>query len=526
MKIKTCKPTYLACLVATLPLVMAGCTSSGSSAQRVDLSTQFNADNNVVEAKDGWTLVWNDEFNGDSIDTTKWKHEVNCWGGGNKEQQCYVDSKRNSYVSNGFLTIRAIKQRTTGPATPEDWGNYGQQTSSLPYSSARLRTKDLAEWTYGRFDIRAKLPQGQGTWPAIWMLPTDYVYGGWAASGEIDIMEAVNLHTTYTDDEQKTRKENRIHGTLHFGKNWPNNVSSGVGYDFGNENINPADDFHTYSIEWEQGEIRWYVDDIHYATQTQDGWWTHYQNEDKAWVSGPSDAPFNQRFHLLLNLAIGGSWAGETNHKGIDPTLDHADMLIDYVRVYQCSADINTGKGCASKISQSAEHTSGVDEPPLTFKKIDLNAATLPIMEGTTLNDSFHLNGWDDSNNDVRAVTKEGFDIQIIGAGNAYTEALGGPIDMSNFKQGELSFDLMIDAIDADGLTVKMDSGWPNVAPIHLTKQALPANKQWKTIRIKVSDFVNASATFNLASVVNPVVFEPLNGKNIHFKVKNIHFSK
>ena len=526
MKITLLKPKTLACLFTSLPLLITGCSSSNETASWVDQSAQFTAQSNIVTEKDGWKLIWNDEFTGSEIDTSKWGYEINCWGGGNNEKQCYVDSDKNSFVSNGFLTIRAIKETTTGPATPKDWGNYGQQNASLPYSSARLRTKDLAEWKYGRFDIRAKLPQGQGTWPAIWMLPTDYVYGGWAASGEIDIMEAVNLHTTYVDDNGETRQENRVHGTLHFGKNWPNNVSAGVGYDFGDDNINPADDFHTYSIEWEQGEIRWYVDDVHYATQTQEGWWTHYQDESKTWVSGPTDAPFNQDFHLLLNLAIGGSWAGETNDTGIDSTLDHAEMLVDYVRVYQCSVDTETGKGCTSKVSESAEQVKGVDEPSLTFKKLDLSASMLTIMQDTELDQSFHLNGWDDNGNDVRAVTNEGFDIQIVGAGNAYTEVLGGPIDMSEFKNGELTFDIMIENIDADGLTVKMDSGWPNVSALHIQKQDLPSLHQWKTISFNVSDFIEASSAFNIANIVNPVVFEPLNGKNIHFKVKNIQFIK
>jgi beta-glucanase (GH16 family) len=527
MKITSIKPHYLAaCFFTALPLLTTSCTSSSNSAQFIDQSTRFTSDNNVVKNKDGWTLIWNDEFNGKEIDRTKWQHEINCWGGGNQEQQCYVDKARNAFVENGFLTIRAIRERTSGPAVPEDWDNYGQQKTSLPFSSARLRTKNLADWKYGRFDIRAKLPQGQGTWPAIWMLPTNYVYGGWAASGEIDIMEAVNLHTNYTDDSGNLHKENRVHGTLHFGKNWPNNVSSGVAYDFGDNTINPADDFHTYSIEWEQGEIRWYVDNLHYATQTEDGWWTHYQDKDKKWVSGPSDAPFNQPFHLLLNLAMGGGWAGTTNDTGIDPALNYADMLIDYVRVYQCDADKNSGKGCASHLNESATKNQGVEEPSLTFKKLNLNANILSIMDGHTLNSSFNLNGWDDSNNDTRTASNDGLDITIVGAGNAYIEALGGEINMSTFKHGELTFDLMTEEINADGIIVKMDSGWPNVAALNIDKKDLPQAKQWKNYRFKIDDFITASAAFNITAVVNPVVFEPLNGKQVHFKVKNIQFTK
>lgn len=539
MTLNTIKPKTLACFITALPLLVAGCSSTDIA----DQSTQFTPDTTVLQSKDGWELVWNDEFEGDKIDLNKWRHEINCWGGGNQEQQCYTKSKRNSFVSNGFLTIRALKQMSTGSAVPEDWDGYNVAKATLPYSSARLRTKNRGDWKYGRFEVRAKLPQGQGTWPAIWMLPTDFVYGGWAASGEIDIMEAVNLHTTYKDSDADNiadakdqassdqssdgiKSENRVHGTLHFGKNWPKNVSSGVSYDFGDENINPADDFHTYAIEWEKGEIRWYVDDVHYATQTQDGWWTHYKDENDQLQSGPDDAPFNQKFHMLLNLAIGGGWAANVNHKGIDPALEHADMLVDYVRVYQCGKDKETGKGCASHISANATHNSGVEEPPLLVKEVDLTAATLNIMPSTRLDESFHLSGWDDSDNDSRSITADGLDIMIKGAGNAYTESLSGALDMSSFEHGELIFDLQVVTADADGVAVKMDSGWPNVASLTIANQDLPQGDAWKSFHFKVADFIAANPAFNIANVLNPVVFEGINNNQLHIKVKNIRFVK
>ena len=522
MTLKILKPNYLACMFGALPLILAGCGSTIDTSKVVDQSALFASDNNVVQSKDGWELVWNDEFDGTKIDKTKWEHENNCWGGGNQEQQCYVEDDKNSFVSNGFLTIRALKGWTRGPAVPLEHKGHKTQKASLPYSSARLRTKNLGDWKYGRFEVRAKLPQGQGTWPAIWMLPTDFVYGGWAASGEIDIMEAVNLHTTYKADNGETKKENRVHGTLHFGKNWPNNVSSGVSYDFGDKN--PADNLHTYAIEWEKGEMRWYIDDVHYATQTMDGWWTHYKDENGEPQSGPADAPFNQKFHMLLNVALGGAWAANANDKGINPDMLHADMLVDYVRVYQCSKNPATGKGCASHVSDTATHSKGVDEPPLVFKKIDLNAATLSVMRGTELDESFLLNGWDDKHNDSRSVAADGLDIKIVGAGNAYIEAPGGALDMSNFKDGELLFDMKVLSGDAEGVIVKMDSGWPNVAA--LTTKDLGQTGMWNSYRFKIKDFIDASSAFNIKSVVNPVVFEPLNANEMHVKVKNVRFVK
>ena len=139
----------------------------------------------------GWQLVWQDEFNGSSIDQTKWSLEQNCWGGGNDELQCYTANLANASVQNGVLHIVAHRETFSGPAIHEDSADYlTLPAKTLPYTSARLRSKNKGDWRYGRFEIRARLPKGQGTWPAIWMLPTDQFYGTWPLSGEIDIMEA------------------------------------------------------------------------------------------------------------------------------------------------------------------------------------------------------------------------------------------------------------------------------------------------------------------------------------------------
>lgn len=308
----------------------------------------------------GWQLAWNDEFDGTVIDDSKWAFEVNCWGGGNNEKQCYVDDPDNAFVDDGILHIKAIREAVEGAVYNPDSPDYDpNETQAQEFTSARLRSispLDYSQgegfnfrndWQYGRFEIRAKLPSGQGTWPAVWMLPTDWAYGGWAASGEIDIMEAVNLKADRMV-EGVAVPENRVHGTLHYGTNWPNNVYSGVEYDFGDTSVNPADDFHVYTIEWEQGEMRWFIDGEHYATQTQDGWYTHYQAETGDWVEGSEDAPYNRPFHLILNLAMGGNWAANVNEGGIDPDLNEAELLIDYVRVYQCKDD-STGVSCGSE---------------------------------------------------------------------------------------------------------------------------------------------------------------------------------
>lgn len=214
----------------------------------------------------------------------------------NNELQYYTDRTENSYVANGSLVLVAREERFTGEDGTRD------------YTSARLRTKYKGDWRYGRVEVRARLPEGQGLWPAIWMLPTDDIYGGWAASGEIDLMEAVNLNSG---------GGNEAHGTLHYGGEWPNNTYSGQAF---TPSSSVVHEFHDYAIEWEPGEIRWYVDGIHYQTLTE--WWT---------ANGDYPAPFDQRFHLILNVAVGGDWPGSPDASTVLPQT----MEVDYVRVYQ-----------------------------------------------------------------------------------------------------------------------------------------------------------------------------------------------
>ena len=327
---------------------------------------RFNSSpNSAAKISDKWHLVWQDEFNSNAIDLTKWQFEVNCYGGGNEEQQCYTDRSENAYVEQGLLNIVALKESFSGPKAQDDDPAYNNtEIKTLPYTSARLRTKYQGDWTYGRFEIRAKLSFGQGTWPALWMLPTDWAYGGWAGSGEIDIMEAVNLKALSDEvDALPEQPETRIHGTLHYGRAWPDNVYSGIAFNLPN-GVNPADDFHEYAIEWQEGEIRWYVDDIHYATQRESGWYSHYMNDQGQLVAGENSAPFDQKFHLIMNLAVGGNWATNANEQGIDESVFPQKLLIDYVRVYECSISPINGKGCET-IGENPKLVGGHQAPLL-----------------------------------------------------------------------------------------------------------------------------------------------------------------
>ncbi|PZQ24162.1 MAG: glucan endo-1,3-beta-D-glucosidase [Sphingopyxis macrogoltabida] len=280
-----------------------------------------------------WRLVWSDEFDGPAIDRTKWDYDVDCWGGGNDERQCYTDRADNAAIVDGKLVITAIREDSTGPAFPPAQRGDPDKAGAVatkPFRSARLVTRGKAAWTYGKVEVRARLPQGQGTWPAIWMLPEAGAYGGWAASGEIDILEAVNLGVPC--DACAGGVENRILGTLHFGGVWPDNAHKG------SETALPGslDDFHVFGIVWKKGEIVWTVDGKPYATQRAGDWHT----------SGSDDpaAPFDRPFHLLLNLAIGGGLAEGRGAGGVDMAGYPKKMEIDWVRVWQCGdAAASTG---------------------------------------------------------------------------------------------------------------------------------------------------------------------------------------
>jgi len=246
----------------------------------------------TVTPSGNYELVWSDEFNYSGLpDSKKWSYDTegNANGWGNNEAQYYTSGQlKNSEVNDGFLYINAIKENFEGKK----------------YTSARLITKSKGDWLYGKVEVRAKLPEGRGMWPAIWMLPTDWTYGGWPASGEIDIMENVGYDPYVIVASAHTQSYNHVQGTQ---KNATLTISDCY------------TQFHNYILEWDANEYRVYVDEKLYFTFKNEG--TGY----KVW-------PFDKRFHLLLNVAVGGNWGGQ---KGIDDTIFPRSMAVDYVRVYQ-----------------------------------------------------------------------------------------------------------------------------------------------------------------------------------------------
>lgn len=242
--------------------------------------------------KKGWNLVWADEFNYKGLpDSSKWGYDVGGSGWGNNELEYYTSRRQeNARVEDSLLVIEARLD------------NYNNHK----YTSARLVSTNKGDWTFGRFEVRAILPGGKGTWPAIWMLPTNWTdgNGGWPDNGEIDIMEYVGYD------------KGKVHGSIHCNKyNWRQALQK--------TSILAVPDaetkFHVYAMEWYPDRIDLFVDSTKYFT---------FKNEDIGWQAWP----FYKNFHFILNLAVGGDWGGA---QGVDDNIFPRAMAIDYVRVYK-----------------------------------------------------------------------------------------------------------------------------------------------------------------------------------------------
>ncbi|MCB2154245.1 family 16 glycosylhydrolase [bacterium] len=260
--------------------IAAGCATQNSTTIKADADSPRDS---------LWKLIWSDEFDGPEIDKTVWTHETFPGeASGNRELQHYTDRPANSYIENGMLVIKAKR---------EDYKGHD-------YTSARMTTRNGFAFRYGRAEARIKIPSTQGIWPAFWMMPRDSVYGGWPHSGEIDILESVNI-------------ADETYGTIHFGN--PQHVHSGGAHTLSDGALH-SDDFHVYSVEWEPQEIRWYVDGELFSTKNK--WMTQ---------AAAYPAPFDQDFYLILNVAVGGYWPGPPDETSVFPQT----MEVDWVRVYQ-----------------------------------------------------------------------------------------------------------------------------------------------------------------------------------------------
>ena len=261
----------------------------------VGVAIQWSLAHNGNNQSGEWKLVWSDEFNeGVLPDEKKWGYDAgdgcpnNCGWGNNELQYYTANRKENARIENGQLIIEAHRE----------------MMGTKEYTSARMVSKQKGDWMYGKIVASAKLPKGLGVWPAFWMLPTAWVYGGWPASGEIDVMEHVGYMPDSIFGSIHTKRFNHVIGTQ---------VTKGM------YSSTLSDAFHEYAVEWSPDKIDFYFDGQLYQT---------FANQKE----GPDAWPFDQPFHIILNMAVGGNWGG---HKGVDTSIWPQRYYVDYVRVYQ-----------------------------------------------------------------------------------------------------------------------------------------------------------------------------------------------
>jgi beta-glucanase (GH16 family) len=291
------KKFFLMTMSFALLVVLTSCkanetTTQGTITRPADLCSAEGYD--YVQEELVYNLKWSDEFDSDHLDETKWSYETGGNGWGNNELQYYTKGD-NVTVQDGILTIEARKD------TENEYLNDD-------YTSSRIVTRNKGDWRYGKFEIRAKLPEGRGTWPAIWMMPTSSSYGTWPRSGEIDIMEHVGYEM------------NKIHGSIHTHLyNHKKGTQKGGSIDIDNVST----EFHVYSIEWLPDKIDYFVDGEKYYT---------FQPSKLVGCPNKDHWPFDKSFFLILNIAVGGDWGGV---RGVDENIWPQTMEVDYVRVYQ-----------------------------------------------------------------------------------------------------------------------------------------------------------------------------------------------
>ena len=265
-------------------------TSKGTGTIVNENGLYFAVDNTGYTTADsypGYTLAWADEFDGNTVNTSNWTYEQGGNGWGNNELENYTDRKQNSFVSNGNLIIEARSESYNG----------GQ------YTSARMITKNKKTFTYGRVDIRAKLPKTKGIWPALWMLGNNIDAVGWPACGEIDIMELLG------------QEPSKMYNTIHYGSSAATHGSYGTNYSLTGESFDEK--FHVFSMDWKEDSIKMFVDDNQVFAC------------NKSVVGQPY--PFNSDFFFIFNIAVGGNWPGSPDGSTVFPQR----MIVDYIRVFQ-----------------------------------------------------------------------------------------------------------------------------------------------------------------------------------------------
>ncbi|MBL6902539.1 MAG: glycoside hydrolase family 16 protein, partial [Luminiphilus sp.] len=422
-----------------------------------------------LEPESEWALVWADEFDGAAVDSSNWTFQLGDGsdnglpGWGNYERQ-YYQAENASIAEVDDTSALVIEARA-------------ESAGSSEYTSARMRSLEKFDFKFGRVEIRAKAAPGDGMWSAVWMMPTDSTYGTWAAGGEIDIMEVVNAGT----------ENQRVFMAAHYGFEWPLNQITSEGAE-----VDDASDWHTYALEWSGDYLRWFVDGEHLRTVNKDVYYSYYfkDNTDGYQLASDPAAPFDGEFHLLVNLAVGGVGPGVE----LDPESVPGEMVVDYIRVYQCQYGAEGGVGCNTFADRSLESPEA-QSPEVVTTDIYTDAVgplTWSFLTGDVTRDLQAGVGY---NNDgaidiaVSEVAVEGrgnvLDVITSGGGNVVINAADGKtFDVYGHRGGgELKFDMYIDSsmtAPSSTIAIKMDSGYPALGSVSIDVAAMPKN-EWFT---------------------------------------------
>ncbi len=457
-----------------------------------------------------WELVWSDEFDGDSLNPNNWGYDLGDgsdrglerWG--NNEQQWYTD--QNATVSDGTLKITAKAESVQ---------------DGFPYTSSRITTLGKLDFTFGRVEASLKTSAGQGLWSAFWMLSSNSPYGsdGWAATGEIDIMEAANPGVADTEF---------LGSTIFHGFPWPLQQSLSEALPDGID----ATEFNEYAVEWEQNEIRFFVNDIHFKTITSASYYSYFYNDSaETYQLAVDGAPFDTDFYLILNLAVGGNLTGNLVEDSSLP----GEMEVDYVRVYRCSYGRADGKGCNSNVNADLDTPDPLRPGQESFDiYIDAPATYTWTIVGETFERPLALNSFWDNDGALSFAEVDGGDrgnvIEVVtsNSGNISINPTVEPIELfgmgnnPNFAElhaGELRFDLYVRSAEAESsFLIKMDSGFPALGQIALATDDLPRDT-WTTISVKVNDLLafrgDGFMPLDTSAIQSMFVFEPTGAADV-----------
>lgn len=460
-----------------------------------------------------WQLVWSDEFDGTTLNSDNWEvmlgdgTEYGIPGWGNNELQTYTDS--NHSIVDGKLVIVA--------RPPSE--------NETAYTSTRLRTMGNYDFTYGRVEASIRVPDGQGLWPAFWMLASEgNPYGGWPMSGEIDVMEWLQASKDVTTS------------AIHFGA--PGDIASNRVF-IENDMIGstPEDGFHQYAVEWDAEEIKFYFDGNHYATIKNRSYFSYYyKNSEEGYVQGGESAPFDTNFHLLLNLAVGGTGGGTP-----DASAFPGQMEVDYVRVYQCPLNNPQGLGCEGSIDDVNYYIQNDIEPVspvITRYPLIDNQGLSTLYAGTPFERQLNFNVFDnsgafsvqtvaddDKGTAINLVTTGGGNVSVVDANGRAFKFVNMGTSAASSSGADFKFSLKIDddgSTDMTGrLQVKLDSTFPNVSYTELDLSNYPVG-EWVEVSVKLSDMlaqnqgVYGGAPVDVNAVNSLVTFEPTSAANIY----------